>query len=66
MSLCPLLMPPSNRPGGACCLLCAVQQSESVGLVVISEGDRNTLLIHRISPDCVYQRQVTDAPENSS
>lgn len=37
------------------------QQSDSAGLVVIAEGDRRTLLIHRIGQDCVYQRQARDA-----
>lgn len=36
----------------------AAQQSNSVGLVVISEEDTHrTLLIHRISLDDIYQRQ---------
>ena len=33
------------------------QQSDSVGLVVISEEDTRTLLIHRISREDIYQRQ---------
>lgn len=34
-----------------------LQQSDSVGLVVISEEDTRTLLIHRISREDIYQRQ---------
>mmetsp|Transcript_36846 Transcript_36846/g.103965 ORF Transcript_36846/g.103965 Transcript_36846/m.103965 type:complete len:862 (+) Transcript_36846:313-2898(+) len=34
-----------------------MEQSDSVGLVVISEEDTSTLLIHRISRDDIYQRQ---------
>lgn len=34
-----------------------VQQSNSAGLVVISEEDTRTLLIHRLCPDDIYQRQ---------
>lgn len=33
------------------------QQSNSAGLVVISEEDTRTLLIHRLCPDDIYQRQ---------
>ena len=42
-------MPPLPRP--------LLQQSDSVGLVVISEGDNRTLLIHRIVQDNTYLRQ---------
>lgn len=34
-----------------------LQQSNSAGLVVISEEDTRTLLIHRLCPDDIYQRQ---------
>ena len=35
----------------------AVQQSGSLGLVVISESDSRTLLLHRICREDIYQRQ---------
>jgi hypothetical protein len=34
-----------------------MQQSDSVGLVVVSEEDQQPLLVHRISRDDIYQRQ---------
>lgn len=37
-----------------------MEQSDSVGLVVISEEDTRTLLIHRISRDDIYQQQGDD------
>uniref|UniRef100_A0A061R721 Protein phosphatase 4 regulatory subunit 3 n=1 Tax=Tetraselmis sp. GSL018 TaxID=582737 RepID=A0A061R721_9CHLO len=37
-----------------------MEQSDSVGLVVISEEDTRTLLIHRISREDIYQRQGDD------
>mmetsp|Transcript_33791 Transcript_33791/g.107306 ORF Transcript_33791/g.107306 Transcript_33791/m.107306 type:complete len:340 (+) Transcript_33791:201-1220(+) len=37
-----------------------MEQSDAVGLVVISEEDTSTLLIHRISREDIYQRQGSD------
>jgi protein phosphatase-4 regulatory subunit 3 len=37
-----------------------MEQSDSVGLVVIGEEDTRTLLIHRISREDIYQRQGED------
>jgi protein phosphatase-4 regulatory subunit 3 len=37
-----------------------MEQSDAAGLVVISEEDTSTLLIHRISRDDIYQRQGAD------
>ena len=34
-----------------------LQQSGSLGLIVISESDSRTLLIHRICREDIYQRQ---------
>ena len=36
------------------------QQSDSVGLVVVSEEDQQPLLVHRISREDIYQRQGGD------
>ena len=36
------------------------QQSDSVGLVVVSEEDQQPLLVHRISREAIYQRQGGD------
>jgi hypothetical protein len=38
-----------------------MQQSGAVGLVIIAENDRRTLLIHRISFEDIYQRQGGEA-----
>lgn len=37
-----------------------MQQSDSVGLVVVSEEDQQPLLVHRISREAIYQRQGGD------
>ena len=37
-----------------------LQQSDSVGLVVVSEEDQQPLLVHRISREDIYQRQGGD------
>lgn len=37
-----------------------MEQSGAVGLVIIAENDRRTLLIHRISFEDIYQRQGED------
>ena len=37
-----------------------MQQSDSVGLVVVSEEDQQPLLVHRISREDIYQRQGGD------
>ena len=41
------------------CLTCTQlpQHSHSLGLVVVSEEDTRTLLVHRISAEDIYQRQ---------
>lgn len=44
-----------------CLLSLSMQRSEAVGLVVIDESDKETLLVHRISADDIYQRQEGQA-----
>lgn len=43
-----------------------MEQSDAAGLVVISEEDTSTLLIHRISRDDIYQVRFNDAPRMAS